>query len=377
MQPSYHGLSLVPQRALAIDQGRLTVELMPAATGNDEVTAQTIQEMCRYIRQSLDDPLVARAAAEAQQRFGSGNTAGNDGGRSQKAALDAWGVFWYIKHLVKFRLDEGALMEWQGEQDQQDFLIAPHVLLRMREPKEDCDGFSMLTCALLTKLGIPAYLITVAVDPQDPERWSHVFVAAMVDGSPLALDTSHGRAPGEMPRVPIYRLQAWDLNGKKLELPWKLRKRSQLHGYMRVGLGQTSCPTTDPVTGLTIDQCAIDAAAAAGATNLEPTGTLCPDGSFSVSGVCPTATPSTPSSFTPASIAALISSAATGAANDIRAISAPAGYVYNPATGQYIPAVAGVNVNPLGSLGTSLGSMLPLLGIGLLAVLLIGAMGKK
>jgi len=189
-----HGLALVHSRPLAIDQSRLVVERTPAEAGNDEVTAQTIQEMCRYIRQSLSDPLVQQAAKDARERFGNCDFASSQ-------LSDVWGVFWLIKHRVKFRLDDGALMEFHGERDQQDFLVAPHVLLRMREPKEDCDGFSMLTCALLTCLGVPAYLVTVAVDPREPERWSHVFAAAMIDGKPVALDTSHGTQPGEMPRT--------------------------------------------------------------------------------------------------------------------------------------------------------------------------------
>ena len=373
MRTASHGLSLVSSQPLAVDQSRLRVERTPAATDNDSVTAQTIGEMCRYIRESLSDPLVARAAAQARQNFGSGNIAGNDGERS-RAALDLWGVFWFIKHLVKFRLDEGSLLEYHGERDQQDFLVAPHVLLRMRKPQEDCDGFAMLTCALLTLLGVPAYLVTVAVDPSDPERWSHVFAAAMIDGAPVACDaTPHGTHPGWMvPDADIYRLQVWDLNGRKTELPWKARRRSTLHGYMKVGfrgLGQTSCPTVDPETGALSDPCA--EAAAAAPPPVVSTYT-CPDGSVApASGVCPSPVPTTGGGITPAQIASLVSSAGSAVSNTLRSISAPAGYVFNPATGQYVPAVAGaVNLS-------SLGSLVPILGIGLLAVLLIGSMGKR
>jgi hypothetical protein len=387
-----HGLGLVPdpRRSLAVDAPRLQVERSEAEADNDGVTQQTIEQMCRYIRESAGDPYVARAAEQARLQFGSGNASCGD-----SPMWDAWGVFWFVKHLVKFRLDDGALLQWHGERDQQDLLISPAVLLRMKEPKEDCDGFSMLTCALLSELGIPAYLITVAADPNDPERWSHVFVAAMVEGAPMALDTSHGTAPGWMvPDAHIFRLQAWDLDGKKAQLDWKRRKRSGLHGYFRMGrgfggLGQ--CVTPGPADDVSCVDTGDCTGCSAAPTDLSSLGTgstnptlatapacaspsvLATDGSGNLYCSTPAAVTSG-SSITPAQISSLISTAATGAANDIRALSAPAGYVWNPATGTYVPATAASSAAALSATFTSL---LPILGIGLLAFMLIGAMGKK
>lgn len=368
LQPSAHGLSLVRRLPelhpiSSTDKPFVQIERADALDDNDAVTQQTIEQMCGYIRESLADPLVARAAVEAQQRFGSGNGSCNDG-RSTNA-LDAWGVFWYVKHLLKFRSDDGALLEFQGEQGQQDLLISPAVLLRMRQPKEDCDGFSMLTCALLGELGIPAYLCTIAVDPSDPERWSHVFVVAMVDGVPLPLDTSHGSAPGWMvPEERIFRLQCWDMDGKRADLNWKRRKRSTLHGYVNIargfrGLAGLGDCVQDPDTG---EISCTD--------NTPATGGAIPD-TFGGTGPGSGGMGPTPSTgMTAAQIAALINSAGSAVANDLRAFNAPAGYVYNPQTGRYVPAVGS-------TLTSSLGSMLPLLGIGLAAFLVIQMVGKR
>lgn len=123
-----------------------------------------------------------------------------------------------------------------GERDQQDLLIAPAVLVRMKEPAEDCDGFTMLVAALLCCMGVDVAIASVAVDPRDPSRFSHVFPMAMFDGEVLPLDASHGSYPGWMvPREHISRWQAWDLQGSPIDVsPIKSRG---LHGYVRRGVG--------------------------------------------------------------------------------------------------------------------------------------------
>jgi hypothetical protein len=254
-------------RATLPASNAIALERTRALDDTDGATRQTVEKMCELIRQSVcahspaivagvptcnkcgkiwqhsgqanlnalaheNDP-VFRAAAYARDRFAMGST--------DPAAL-AWGCFWYVKHCVKFRLDEGTMLQI-GEshdaygQQQQDLLIAPAVLVRMRNPSEDCDGFTMLTAALLTCLGVPVLIATVATDMDDPTRWSHVFLCAIINGRVKPLDTSHGTAPGWMvPRQRINRWQTWTLDGRPADV--SIPTFQGLHAYQTFpGLG--------------------------------------------------------------------------------------------------------------------------------------------
>ena len=76
----------------------------------------------------------------------------------------------------------------------------------------------MLIAAMLEALGVRWELVTVAVDPQDPALYSHVFVRAVYDdGARLTLDGSHGKYPGwEVPRAHQFRRQAWGSDGEPI-----------------------------------------------------------------------------------------------------------------------------------------------------------------
>jgi len=214
----------------------IAVSRTRALDDSDGATRQTVEKMCELIRESTSDPYVQRCAAYARDRFAMGST--------DQAAL-AWGVFWYVKHCVKFRLDEGTMLQI-GEshdaygQQQQDLLIAPAVLVRMKDPSEDCDGFTMLTAALLTCLGVRVLIATVAVDMDDPSRWSHVFLCAIINGRVKPLDTSHGTSPGWMvPRNRINRWQTWTLDGRPADV--SIPTFQGLHAYTAYpGLGQAT-----------------------------------------------------------------------------------------------------------------------------------------
>lgn len=172
--------------------------------------------MADFIRKCVDDPQVRAAARYAWERFGLG---------SSDPAMKCWGVFWWVKHCVRFRLDEATMFQ-MGERNQQDLLIAPDVLLRFKNPSEDCDGFTMLEASMLRVLGVPVVIATVAANPDEPARWSHVFPCALLaGGNVLPLDASHGVGPGWMvPPERIYRWQSWDLNGNPVKVePLKRR----------------------------------------------------------------------------------------------------------------------------------------------------------
>lgn len=202
----------------------IAVERRPAPEGTDAATLATVRMMCEYIQQGISDPLVQRCADYAFQKFGGG---------VDSPAAKAWAVFWYVKHCVKFQLDEATMFR-VGDRDQQDLLVAPPVLVRMQKPAEDCDGFTMLCAALCSILGVDVVIAVVAASPGDPSRWSHVFPCAILPGGQvLPLDASHGVGPGWMvPPEHIFRWQAFTLEGDQADV--RPMHFQGLHNYERV-----------------------------------------------------------------------------------------------------------------------------------------------
>ncbi len=106
---------------------------------------------------------------------------------------------------------------WLKRDDIPETLVRPIDMRMMAEPQGDCDDFSMMIRARLLALGIPCKFVTVAVDPQDPERFSHVYaVADCSDGrcgpnwsGRVALDTSHGPYPGWEAPNPFGKRAEW------------------------------------------------------------------------------------------------------------------------------------------------------------------------
>lgn len=226
-----HTATLLAESQLA---PTIALERYAAANDTDSVTAQTVGLMCRYINEAADsDPAIQQAAQWGANHYAQASSDPN---------MLAWAAFWFAKHNVKFVVDEAPLFRL-GEADQQDMLISPSVLIRMQKPQEDCDGFTMLVCALLRALGVPYAIVTIAAGPEDPERWSHVFAMALTP-APLVLDASHGSGPGWcVPAAHTFRWQAWNSDGQPVNIP---RPRSRgLHGWVRTGLGQDDLDDLD------------------------------------------------------------------------------------------------------------------------------------
>jgi len=188
-------------------------------------TAQTVRYMCRLVRHSLSDPVVWRAWEDAARRFG--GIAGSVPGA-------AW---WYAKTLLKFVHHQRLLESWLGKSDELQLLISPEALLKMRDPKGDCAVFTTLICALLDAAGQQWEIVTAAVNPYQPDVFSHVYPRAVLeDGRRLTLDASHGQYPGwEVPVERITRKQVWNSAGEPIEdLDSGYRG---LHGVNDMGLG--------------------------------------------------------------------------------------------------------------------------------------------
>ena len=389
--------SLTP--ASAAKTGPIIKEKIPAAPDTDTSTKQTIAKMCEYIAAGASDDVCKFWALQAKERWAQG----------PDLAQQCWGVWWLVKHAVKFAKDEPRLFQI-GEPDALDLLIAPAVLVREQDRKEDCDGFTMLVCCLLKILGIPSVIVTVAADPSDPERWSHVFPMAEVNGAYLPMDASHGKFPGWMvPRDHISRWQAWDLNGNPVQA-FPSQAKNTLHGYlprgvpMRVGrarrrgmrgLGQDlSGEVATPTDYNTYSTSSGDYQAFSDGTILDPNGNsvssipgytplsgpLQPGQAPAYAPIPSTAvsTPATPTTTsaagTPTNWTGIINSIVSGGLKAAQLATLPPGYVIG-ANGQ--PVYTGQSAANA-QLTSSFASILPWLAIGLVAaVVVIPLLGSK
>ena len=179
----------------------------------DGQVAQVIEMMASYVRRDVNSPEIQDDAAQVRLS-------------AAAQGLDlVTAVFRYVKRKLSFIPDEGLAGPFTSlttpETPVVEVLIPPAVMSRMCPPGSvcrrlgDCDDWSMYTAALLLALGIPAKFVTVAVDGRDPNRFSHVYVAAYVNGDRIPIDTSHGPGPGvEVQNV--YRRQEWPVNGMSL-----------------------------------------------------------------------------------------------------------------------------------------------------------------
>lgn len=340
----------------SIDRGVIIKEKVPAASDTDTSTKQTIQKMCEYIDAGVTDD-VCRGWALQSLRYAM---------NSEDAAQRCWGVWWLVKHAVKFAKDEPRLFA-VGEPEALDLLIAPAVLVREKAPKEDCDGFTMLVCCLLKILGIQSVIVTVAADPESPERWSHVFPMALVNGG-LPLDASHGKFPGWMvPRRHIFRWQAWDLSGNPVQaFPPAL---NTLHGYVRPNKRMRRARRGVGDDGDTF-------------VDIPTFGSGDSGGGFLSPGDAPWDAPSAGGSGGSTNWTSIFSNLANAGTKAFQTSQLPSQYFTDPNTGKLIYAPANVPAGTGFSLAnafntSSITSMLPILGIGLVALVVLGSLGGK
>lgn len=330
----------------AIAPSNVVAERIPVSDNTDELTKATVAKMGEYIRAASTQDIVQRCAQYAA------------GPMSRIFPHPAFGVFFFLKHRVRRVLDEGNMFR-VGEPGAYDMLISPEVLLQMPNPAEDCDGFTMAAAAMLQALGIPNCIITVACDPREPERWSHVFgMVQLPNGAWMPLDCSHGDKPGWMvPPSRISRWQAWDLNGNPIDVPMPA-VQTQLRGYTRRGIGQCDYDDLGNLIGCATNTCAdgtvMDSSGLCGGAPLLPAGPI-PTLTTNPNG---TTSPTTTSS--PTSMWAALTTALAADATKVASIATlPAGYSLN-ANGSVVP-----------NLSSMLSSLFPLLLLGLGAFVVI------
>lgn len=157
-------------------------------TNTDISTADTIHSMIGLARSSVHTSEVSRAVNACLETLPN-NPTKRDLARS---------VFQFIKGHIRFVEDETILTNVLGSDPFVELLIAPYVLLSMPEPMGDCDDFSMLAASMLLALEIPVKFVTIAVDPDEPDKFSHVFVKAFLSDERrwVSFDASHGSLLG-------------------------------------------------------------------------------------------------------------------------------------------------------------------------------------
>lgn len=192
----------------------------------DHATQQTVQLMAREIRKSAADPHVQSAARTALVKYSQGR-------RGAYAAC--WAAWWSVRHNLKFVSDDTLLRGIPTPNPpEMELLVSPAVMVRSSEPQGDCDDFTMMICALLQCLGVRWEIVTVAADPGDPQRWSHVYAVAILEnGTRWTMDAAppDAKYPGwEVPADRILRYQAWDQDGQPVE---RERPIKRMQGYIR------------------------------------------------------------------------------------------------------------------------------------------------
>ena len=221
-------------RAVLYSLGSMTTSTLPIVAtryqgdlnDQDHATAQTVGLMAEQIRQCAQDPVVQAAARGALLKYSQGRAG---------AYSACWAIWWSIRHTLKFVSDDSLLHGIPTPNPPElELLVSPSVMVRARSPQGDCDDFTMLACCFLECLGVPWEIVTVAADPGDAQRWSHVYaVATLEDGRRMPMDAAppDAKYPGwEVPPDHILRYQAWDQDGRPVE---RERPIKRMQGYVR------------------------------------------------------------------------------------------------------------------------------------------------
>ncbi len=154
----------------------------------DQGTAETVARMRHWILTDTSTPEVWSSTRQALR--------GTDAtGKSRQDRCEA--IYRWIASHIKFRSDDPVLAHVLGLENELDLLFTPARLLTMSRPAEDCDGFTMLACAMLLCAGVPCEIVTIKADPQEPGRFTHVYCQAILEsGQGLVMDCSQGAKEG-------------------------------------------------------------------------------------------------------------------------------------------------------------------------------------
>lgn len=131
-------------------------------------------------------------------------------------------AFEHTKGVIRFQRDEETGAELQDAMgkavpaDTIEVIVRPLDVKRYVEQGKavgDCDDFSSYLAALLRAQGIKTAFVTLAADQEAPGQYSHVYVAAYVEGERVSLDASHGPYVGWEAPNKYGKLCEWPVDG--------------------------------------------------------------------------------------------------------------------------------------------------------------------
>ena len=194
----------------------------------DGQVAETIRIMTAYVDADRNSPDVQARAREVLSG----------------AVMEPVDSVWHhVRNSMRFKNDDvihGRVFgKWQpaGMGDVVEVLSRPAdtavAVGRGFRPEEDCDGYSTYAAGLLACMGIPCAFATVGADPENPDRYSHVYVVAYPTsgayaGQRVAMDCSHGSYSGwECPNR-YGKFREWPVYGR---MDWTRLAMVGLLGY--------------------------------------------------------------------------------------------------------------------------------------------------
>src|SRR5579864_5290371 len=183
----------------------VNISVEPLSDDPDTAVAQTINRMADYVRADGAGSIVRDLAGFITQ----------DANTEQDCARR---IFQWMKaHVIFYRDSDTAARAGLASPLTTEVLIRPCDLVRMPQPKGDCDCQSMLVAALLRACGIDSNFVTVAADRSQPRVYSHVYVRAQFsDGDSMPLDASHGYYPGWEVENFLGKRREWSIDNPML-----------------------------------------------------------------------------------------------------------------------------------------------------------------
>jgi transglutaminase-like putative cysteine protease len=145
------------------------VQSRPLPSG-DQGTRLTVAVMQRLADEGSRDPMVRQAVIGVIRAAGVGD-------HNVLGQVQAW-FLWVRDHIA-----------FVNDPVNTELLQTPRVTLT--NGGGDCDDRAILLAAGLKAFGVPAQFKVVAVNPQRPSVFSHVYVQAFVHGRWVALDPTY------------------------------------------------------------------------------------------------------------------------------------------------------------------------------------------
>lgn len=196
----------------------------------DDPDAQVRLMIHRMIGLALKDSqttIIQDVAAEALQ-LGNGNP--------------IKGVWSAVKPFMQFRQDYDIAQDLETDEPRRkaetvETLIEPStqaMLIRLKgRGVGDCDCFTAYAACLLTALGVPCSMCTVAAERERPREYTHVYLVAYWNGERIPMDLSHGPHIGwECPN--LGRIREWPVCAETIRpsVMWPLLLAAAFCGLM-------------------------------------------------------------------------------------------------------------------------------------------------